>query len=358
MRTRSTNTRTRSTPARPRVRAAHRRGLRLVYDRFHDASRWPVIGEIDHEEFLRTGEPLSIGGLLVGLPHRWSSHEGQADGKVWITLRGIRAALDPSAEEIGDALQVVAHCVSLYRSDRKAKLRRADVLALGISEERCARFHLLMRYESYLFGNGAGDETSDWEMDIRPSIAQFAEVQTIDELFAAQHRVELLERSMHQRRFAGQVVSVHDGGAIELNTDLLAATIDPDLWEHVGDFIRLQKWTQLASQCAIFLESTLRAWLAPTSEPYPALAAKAFLPKTGRFVLGTSANEQDGWFRIAHGVGAALRNVDAHRVQRRDDAAQYAIGVLGVVSLLLTQTKHRYPELAVVKRASRRRRAG
>jgi hypothetical protein len=316
-----------------------------------------VIGDIDHEEFLRTGEPLSITALLVGVRHQWSSHDGQPDGTIRITLRGIRA-IEPGADELTDTLRIITRCVALYRNDRKAKLRRTDVLALGISEERCARFHLLTRFESYLFGNGAGDETSDWEMDIRPSIAHFATVQTIDDLFAAQQRVELLERSVRQRRFPGQIVSLHDDGGVELSTDLLAATIDPDLWEHVGDLVRLQKWAQLASQCAIFLESTLRAWLAPTSDPYLALAAKAFSPKTGRFVLGANASEQDGWFRIAHGIGAALRNVDAHRVQRRDDGAQYAMGVLGIVSLLLTQTKQRYPELVVVKRAARRRRAG
>src|SRR5438552_1606037 len=114
MRTRSATMRPRTTPARPRVRAAHRRGLRLVYERFHASSRWPVIGDIDHEEFLRTGEPLSITALLVGVRHQWSSHEGQPDGTIRITLRGIRA-IEPGADELADTLRIVARSVALYR---------------------------------------------------------------------------------------------------------------------------------------------------------------------------------------------------------------------------------------------------
>lgn len=339
-----------------RVPAAHRRGLRLVYERFHARAGWPVIGEIDHEEFNRTGRALSITALLVGVPHVWSSHEGLPDGRVWITLRGIRAAIDPRAEEIVDTLRIVAHCVGAYRKDRKAKLHRADVLALGLSEDRAARFHLLMLYESSLFGNGSGDATTDWEMEIKPTIAYFADLETIDDLFATQKRVGLVERSIHQRRYPGQIVPLRDDGTPELNMDVLANTIDPELWEHVGDLVRMQKWTQIASQTTIFLESTLRSWLAPTSEPYLALAAKAFHPDKGRFVLGTDASERDGWFRFAHGIGAALRNVDAHRIQRRENAPAYAMGVLGAASLLLSQTKQCYPDLVVLKRVPRRRR--
>jgi hypothetical protein len=44
------------------------------------------------------------------------------------------------AEKIRDTLRIIAQCVGAYRKDRKAKLHRADVLALGLSEDRAARF--------------------------------------------------------------------------------------------------------------------------------------------------------------------------------------------------------------------------
>jgi len=38
----------------------------------------------------------------------------------------------------------------------------------------------------------------------------------------------------------------------------------------------------------------------------------------------------------------ALGNADRHRVQQRDDAKRYGMGVLGAGSLLLTQLRHQH----------------
>ena len=45
------------------------------------------------------------------------------------------------------------------------------------------------------------------------------------------------------------------------------------------------------------------------------------------------------------GFAQALGNVDRHRIQSRDDAQRYAIGVLGLGSLLLTQLRHEHGDL-------------
>jgi hypothetical protein len=42
------------------------------------------------------------------------------------------------------------------------------------------------------------------------------------------------------------------------------------------------------------------------------------------------------------GFAMALRNVDTHRIQRRDDDKRYALGVLGTGSLLLTQLRYEH----------------
>ncbi|MGP6175356.1 TIGR02391 family protein [Corynebacterium sp. A21] len=53
----------------------------------------------------------------------------------------------------------------------------------------------------------------------------------------------------------------------------------------------------------------------------------------------------EGWRSLAMGFTQALSNVDRHRLQRRDDARRYAIGVLGLGSLLLTQLRYEHSEL-------------
>jgi len=61
--------------------------------------------------------------------------------------------------------------------------------------------------------------------------------------------------------------------------------------------------------------------------------------------LGSRASEREGWRAFATGFALALSNVDRHRIQRREDAQRYAIGVLGLGSLLLTQMRHEHGEL-------------
>jgi len=45
------------------------------------------------------------------------------------------------------------------------------------------------------------------------------------------------------------------------------------------------------------------------------------------------------------GLAQAVGNVDRHRLQNRADAKRYAIGVLGVGSLLLTQLRFEHDEI-------------
>ena len=47
---------------------------------------------------------------------------------------------------------------------------------------------------------------------------------------------------------------------------------------------------------------------------------------------------------LGMGFAQALSNVDRHHIQDRDDARRYAIGVLGLGSLLLTQLRHEHAD--------------
>lgn len=118
-----------------------------------------------------------------------------------------------------------------------------------------------------------------------------------------------------------------------------SASIDPDLWKRVAQLVQVEDWTSLASSVAIFVEDRIRSWAdRPASEVGVALMSAVFSPK-GEFPIGQTESEREGWHLLARGFAAALSNVDRHRIQERDDLRRYAIGVLGVGSLLLTQAR-------------------
>jgi hypothetical protein len=120
------------------------------------------------------------------------------------------------------------------------------------------------------------------------------------------------------------------------------ASIDPELWEHVGRLVEMEQWAQVASLTAIFVESQIRQWAGrPATEVGEALMT-AVLGDAGAFRLGQTPGERQGWHRLGMGFSLAIRNVDTHRIQVRDDEKRYAMGVLGTGSLLLTQLRHEH----------------
>jgi hypothetical protein len=121
------------------------------------------------------------------------------------------------------------------------------------------------------------------------------------------------------------------------------ASIDPELWEHVHHLIESEQWAQVASQTAIFVESKSRQWTGlPDSKFGKDLMVAVLKPGEGRFPLGRTAGEAEGWLALGIGILMAVGNADRHRIQKRDDAKRYGMGVLGAGSLLLTQLRHQY----------------
>ena len=119
--------------------------------------------------------------------------------------------------------------------------------------------------------------------------------------------------------------------------------IDPDLWQHVAHLIEQEQWSQVASQTCIFVEDKMRQWAGLGPEAHSAdLATKVLHPETGKFPLGVTRPEQDGWHQLGRGFVSAVRNVDGHRIQQRDDLKRYALGVVGTGSLLLTQLRFQH----------------
>jgi hypothetical protein len=129
---------------------------------------------------------------------------------------------------------------------------------------------------------------------------------------------------------------------------------DPELWAHVKQQVEDGEWGKVASLTAIFVENHVRTWAgSPKDRNGNELVGKALylevFSETSDYRLGAQANEREGWRYLGMGFASALGNVDRHRIQKRDDAKRYALGVLGLGSLLLTQM--RFEHDAILKTA-------
>ncbi len=121
------------------------------------------------------------------------------------------------------------------------------------------------------------------------------------------------------------------------------ASIDPELWAEVQHLVEQEKWAQVASQTEIFVESKIREWTGLSDSEYGKdLMVAVLKPGAGLFPLGRTAGEHQGWLSFGVGFASGVGNADRHRIQQRDDAKRYAMGVLGAGSLLLTQLRHQH----------------
>lgn len=135
------------------------------------------------------------------------------------------------------------------------------------------------------------------------------------------------------------------------------ASFDVDLWQHVRHSIDEERWEQVASQAAIFVEDKIRRWCGhPVGPDGRVLVGRNLfahaLKAGGPLAMGKQANETDGWRNLGLGLVAAISNVDRHEIQDRPDGRQYALGVLGLASLLLTQI--RYEHAAAIQAAEQK----
>ncbi|MEV0436937.1 TIGR02391 family protein [Nocardia sp. NPDC050413] len=171
--------------------------------------------------------------------------------------------------------------------------------------------------------------------------------QTPASTFHAAHRrgvqnaCGIIEAAIYQLRLAE---SASDEAVVDVHS------FDAELWDHVRQLVELGDWGKVAAQTAIFVENHVRTWAGdPKDKNGNSLVGKALYLKVfaddGVWRLGGQSGEWEGWRYLGMGFAQALGNVDRHRIQKRPDARQYAIGVLGLGSLLLTQMRYQHPEL-------------
>jgi hypothetical protein len=121
---------------------------------------------------------------------------------------------------------------------------------------------------------------------------------------------------------------------------IAAEAFDHELWEHIRGLVQDEDWMKVASEACIFAESKIRDWTGQSEALVGEKLMTAVLnEKDGRFQLGQTPGETQGWHRLGMGLSMAVRNVVTHRRQNRADEKTYAMGVVGTCSLLLTQLR-------------------
>lgn len=129
-----------------------------------------------------------------------------------------------------------------------------------------------------------------------------------------------------------------NGGPLDSGTGY-----DDELWQHVAEVVIGERWETVASQSVIFLEDRLREWSGrPPVEYGKQLVANVLRPGGGNFPLGRTDGEKQGWMNFGIGIVGAVGNAARHRIDERTDSKRYALGVLGAVSLLLTELRNSY----------------
>lgn len=132
--------------------------------------------------------------------------------------------------------------------------------------------------------------------------------------------------------------------------DVVEGAYHAELWAHVRQHVADGEWFKVASQAAIFVEHHIREWCGePKGKSGELLDGKALfahvLADDSEHRLGARRGEWEGWRFLGMGFAQALRNVDLHRIQSRADAKRYAMGVVGLGSLLLTQMEYERGEI-------------
>ena len=123
------------------------------------------------------------------------------------------------------------------------------------------------------------------------------------------------------------------------------SAIDPELWDHVNTLVRSNDWNKVPVVVAAFLENKLRTWanIGPQTKGSTEVFKQA-IGARGYFPLGDTddSSEVQGWSQLSVGFALAIRNSAAHGEVKERYAKQYAFGVIGLASLIITELKDKY----------------
>lgn len=124
----------------------------------------------------------------------------------------------------------------------------------------------------------------------------------------------------------------------------ITPAFDEELWASVGYLVDAEQWEHLVTQAVVFFEDWTRNRAGLSNALVGVDLATAAYKPGGPLALGArgNASEAEGWLLMAKGLVMAVRNVAGHRIEQRADGRTYAFGVVGSISLMMTQVRFEY----------------
>ena len=132
--------------------------------------------------------------------------------------------------------------------------------------------------------------------------------------------------------------TVNDG-----SDGMILGAVDPDLWAKVSHLVAGGHWDQVVSQSAITFEHWVRVRSGLDISVYGIDLMKETFSQVGSCRLDTANHprQKDG---TCSREGRSWRNETRPVIDNRPDAQTYAMGSLGLFSLLMTQVRAEHPE--------------
>lgn len=318
---------------------------------FEDHGAWPSVRWMQREA-ARAGQVGDLAQAAFDLSHFLGYWRQGSPDELMLTSPGL-AESGHAADDLTRLAKVAGLCADLYLSDDESPALTPDILSgqLCMSGEDLRRTKLLLDNEGYLFDGGIASEDS-WTKTIGEGARHFAGVDTT---------ADFLERRAIVRPDP-RLAAAASRSQLPRSPQLAAQTpmfdggdLDPGLWNHIESAVSQENWPNVASLTAIYLEDRVRSWMSdPVTAGGDRLVGKdlfvAALGDDGQLVLGGQSSERQGWMMLGMGFAQAVGNVVRHSVHRTADR-RYAMGVVGLASLLLTEMRLEHPELPAAEGA-------
>lgn len=146
---------------------------RSIYAHFLSSGNWPIVADIEHEEF-RKRSTIDVDGALRTFPPGLGGYT--IDQRFFLSARGVFAAIG-EVDETRDFVCVVNLLVQRYdQIGPTATLSGQDLIASGWTPPRAARAYALIGSETRLWTGLTGTSGTQWTVTVNPEVRHFLDL--------------------------------------------------------------------------------------------------------------------------------------------------------------------------------------
>lgn len=339
------------------------RAVEIAWSSFVDRREWPIFQYVESFAFR---ENIDLQATLRSMPAIGASYRpvwyqsvggiAQPESPVGVTVAGLMH-LPTAHRTVDDFLLVLRdlarrlHSMPLDPSSvQSCSVRFADLAAVlsdgapSTDLRRVQHVQALLSVEPATWqGTGRGDGTG-WTWEVARLTGRFHDVADVDDYLG--RLTALLQSPVLPALSRSAETRAPVPPMLVASPVRLGDLIDAELWEHVEALYEIGRWDTLAREACTFLEDFLRRIGRPEDQQLSGtdLINAVLHDKNGSHPLTPTghAGEAEGWHLYARGLFMAVRNASGHRINMAADE-RHAVGVLGAVSLLITQVRASSP---------------